>query len=100
VQWPKTRAAKHTPPREPVVDSIAREPRLHLGTEPLEPAALAARLRALAAADPEATVYVRGDRTIPYGEVMRLMGVVSTAGFARLSLLAEADAGATAVQAR
>ena len=47
----------------------------------------------------EAPVYVRGDRAVPYGDVMRLMGVVSRAGFAKVLLLAEA-ASTTSVRAR
>jgi biopolymer transport protein TolR len=101
VQLPKTSAEKLGQTREPVIVSIDRAGRVYLREVPIEPPTLlGARLRELAAADPEATVYVRGDRTIPYGEVMRLMGMVSAAGFAKLSLIAEADTAAAAVQAR
>lgn len=99
VELPRTDAARIGQTREPVTVSIDRAGRLFLRDEPVEPVALGQRLRELAAADPEATVYVRGDRAIPYGEVMRLMGTVANAGFARVSLIAEAAPGAT-VRAR
>ena len=51
---------------------------------------LRARLAALAAEDPQQIVYVRGDRALSYGRVMDLLGVVNSAGFAKVSLLAEA----------
>jgi len=41
--------------------------------------------------DPTRIVYVRGDRAIQYGTLMDLLGVVNTAGFAKVSLLAEAS---------
>jgi biopolymer transport protein ExbD len=100
VQLPKTGAPKVGPTREPVVVTIDRAGGLYLRREPLAAAALAPRLAELAAADPEATVYVRGDGGIAYGEVMRLMGIVSRAGFAKVSLIAEAEPAAPAVQAR
>jgi len=33
---------------------------------------------------------VRGDRTLAYGRVMEIMGQIGRAGFARVSLIAEA----------
>ncbi len=36
---------------------------------------------------------VRGDRTIPYGRIMEVMGQVSNAGFLKVSLIAEAAKG-------
>ncbi len=44
----------------------------------------------LAAADASRLVYVRGDRTITYAELLDLLGQVNRAGFAKVSLVAEA----------
>ena len=60
-----------------------------------------AKLAALRAqADADAPVYVRGDRSVPYGDVMRVMGRVTAAGVNRVSLIAEGESGAPALQAR
>lgn len=99
VQLPKTSAERVAEPREPVVVSVDAAGRLFLRREELTADALALRLSELAAADKEAPVYVRGDRAVVYGDVMRLMGLVSRAGFAKVSLLAEAET-ASAVTAR
>ncbi len=45
-------------------------------------------------------MHVRGDHSVPYGDVLRVMGRVSRAGITKVSLIAEADAGAPAVQPR
>ncbi len=36
---------------------------------------------------------MRGDRAVPYGRVMEVMGQVGAAGFAKVSLVAEAPSG-------
>jgi biopolymer transport protein TolR len=89
VQLPKTSAAKVTEPKKPLIVSIDREGKTFIGDEPVADDALAARLDALAAEDPDRIVYVRGDRHIEYARVMDLLGVVNTAGFTKVSLLAE-----------
>lgn len=99
VQLPRTSAERVAERREPVVVSIDAASRLFLQREELTADVLALRLRELASADKEAPVYVRGDRAVVYGDVMRLMGLVSRAGFAKVSLLAEAET-APAVTAR
>jgi biopolymer transport protein TolR len=89
VQLPKTSAAKLAQPREPIIVTIDAEGRVFLREEALAPDAVLPRLTELAAnADPETVVYVRGDRSLSYGQIMTIMGQVSTAGFAKVSLIA------------
>ena len=87
---PKTSAAQVTQPSEPVVLSIDSEGNTFLGNERVDPVDLKDRLVRLAADDPDRIVYVRGDRTIEYGKLMDLLGLVNAAGFAKVSLIAEA----------
>jgi len=91
VNLPKTSAAQLTEPKKPLVISLDKTGRTFIGEEPVEPADLKPRLAALADEDAVRIVYVRGDRTIPYAEIMDLLGLVNTAGFTRVSLLAEAS---------
>jgi biopolymer transport protein ExbD len=90
VDLPKTTAAKVVEPKKPIIVSINREDAVFIGDEPVDEADLASRLDALAAIDPSRIVYVRGDRAIPYGRLMDLLGAVNTAGFTKVSLIAEA----------
>lgn len=89
VQLPKTSAAKVSQTTKPVVVSIDREGRVFLREEEIAAEALLGRLSQLWQESPDAPVYVRADRSIPYGLVMEAMGVVTQAGFARVSLIAE-----------
>ena len=89
---PKTRAAALTEPRPPVILSLNRKGEVYIGDEQVEPDALEVRLTELAAEDPSRIVYVRGDQTISYAQLMDALGIVNRAGFAKVSLVAEAAA--------
>jgi biopolymer transport protein TolR len=93
VQLPKTAAAKVAEQKEPTVVSIDKEGKIFLGEEELAEDAVVPRLSALAAEDNQRVVLVRGDREIPYGRIMEVMGQVSTAGFMKVSLIAEKAPG-------
>ena len=86
---PKTTAAELAQPKEPIVLSLNRDGDTFIGNDPVAASDLRDRLAQLAAEDPERIVYVRGDRTISYAQLMDALGLVNTAGFTKVSLLAE-----------
>ena len=86
---PKTTAAELVQPKEPIVLSLNRDGDTFIGNDPVAATDLRDRLAQLAAEDPERIVYVRGDRTISYAQLMDALGLVNTAGFTKVSLLAE-----------
>lgn len=90
IDLPKTTAAKISEPKEPIIVSVNRDDQVFVGDQAVPAEALKTRLATLASEDPARIVYVRSDRTLPYGRVMDLLGVVNTAGFSKVSLIAEA----------
>jgi len=90
IDLPKTSAAEVTEPQTPIIVSMNASRDYFIGDDKVAPDALKAQLAALAQGDPMRIVYVRGDRTIEYGKLMDLLGLVNTAGFAKVSLIAEA----------
>ena len=88
---PKTRAAAITEHKDPVILSLNRGGEIFIGDDPVAPGDLEARLAALAAEDPARIVYVRGDKTITYAQLMDMLSQVNRAGFAKVSLVAEAS---------
>jgi TolR protein len=90
INLPKSSTAATTQPQEPIVVSINAGGDTYIGDDKVAAADLSGRLASLAAADPTRIVYVRGDRTIEYGRLMDLLDLVNHAGFAKVSLLAEA----------
>jgi biopolymer transport protein TolR len=91
INLPKTSAAQVTEPQQPLVVSINEAGETFIGDNPVAGDDLKTQLSLLAAQDPTRIVYVRGDRVIQYGTLMDLLGLVNTAGFVKVSLLAEAS---------
>ena len=89
---PKTKASAITEPKPPVILSLNRAGEVFIGDERIDPSTLEGRLTGLAAEDPTRIVYVRGDQTISYAQLMDALGMVNRAGFAKVSLVAEASA--------
>jgi biopolymer transport protein ExbD len=89
LELPKTSAAQITQPKQPIILSLDREGGTFIGDDRIDPAQLKDRLVALATEDPDRIVYVRGDKAISYARLMDTLGLVSTAGFTKVSLLAE-----------
>jgi len=87
---PKTAAAAITDPKPPVILSLTRVGEVYIGDDRIEPGDLAERLAGLAAEDPTRIVYVRGDQTISYTQLMETLGLVNRAGFSKVTLVAEA----------
>nr|UXE44084.1 biopolymer transport protein ExbD [uncultured bacterium] len=90
INLPKTSAAELTTPQHPIIVSMNAQGEYFISDDKVAAIDLKAQLAALAQADPTRIVYVRGDRTIEYGKLMDLLGLVNTAGFAKVSLIAEA----------
>jgi TolR protein len=90
IDLPKTSAAEVTEPQKPIVVSMNGSGEYFIGDDKVSPDDLKAQLAALAQGDPMRIVYVRGDRAIEYGKLMDLLGLVNTAGFVKVSLIAEA----------
>ncbi len=99
IQLPRTSAPTVQPSRPPLIVSMTQDGKVFVRADEVAADALSQRLDALHDEDAEATVYIRADRGIPYGDVMRVMGRVTQAGFTRVSLIAEAENSQT-TQAR
>ena len=91
VNLPRTAAARAASPTPPLVLTVAPGGHVFLREEEIAEDQLTQRLQALHEAEPEAPVHVRGDRSVPYGDVLRVMGRVTQAGITRVSLVAEAE---------
>lgn len=89
VDLPKTRAAQLTDEVEPLVITVRADGSIYLQETSITREELVPKLVAVAGANPDLRIFVRGDKSIAYGSVMEVMGQVSSAGFSRVALLAE-----------
>ena len=89
VDLPQTAAPPITDPTEPLVISIDGAGRIFIEDAAIETDALVPRLQAITDNNPDALLYVRADRSIDYGRVLEVMSLVSSAGFRKVSLIAQ-----------
>ncbi|MBV9250121.1 MAG: protein TolR [Acetobacteraceae bacterium] len=103
IDLPKTNAAPLNNDSEPLTISINAEGQIFLQDTQLELADLVPRLQSLAQNNPERRIFVRGDKDLPYGRIMQVMGTITQGGFTKVALLAEQttapDANATPAKA-
>jgi biopolymer transport protein TolR len=94
VNLPDSRAKPLAQDQKPVEVSLDRAGKLYVDKDEVTEAALPARLEALAARAEPPQIYLRADRGLDYGRVMRVMGELNRAGLNRVSMLTtEASAG-------
>ena len=97
VNLPDSRAAALDQPDKPVMISLDETGRIFLDDEEVSQAALATRLAGFAGqkgADGKAPqVFLRADRGLDYGRVMRVMGELSRAGLTRVALVTVGEEG-------
>lgn len=96
VQLPKTAAPKVSQPKQPVVITIDAQGQPFLDKDLLAAETMMPRLRQLASADASQVVLVRGDKAVPYGRIIEIMGQINAAGFQKVSLIAQAPSGTAA----
>ena len=89
VDLPKSNAPAINEQKEPLVVTVNADgdifvQEMKIGTDELVP-----KLQAITNNNPDAVIYVRGDRAINYGRVMEVMGLIASAGFTKVSLVAE-----------
>ena len=100
VDLPQTQAAPINEPKEPLTITVNKEGAVYIQETTVPVDALVPRLQAITGANPDAVVYVRGDKEINYGRVLEVMSLISSAGFRKVSLVAEAPKGHAAAAPR
>lgn len=87
IDLPQSRAGALEGDTEPLAVSIDNEGKIFLQDTEVEIEELVPRLTAIAGAGFEERVFVRGDTTVNYGTIMRVMGRLNAAGFSRIGLV-------------
>jgi len=89
VDLPKTRAPALGQDREPLAVTIAKDGKIYLQKQPVAEDALVPKLQAISNNGYNQRIFVRGDRTVDYGRVMQVMGMLSAAGFTHIGLVTD-----------
>ena len=74
---------------EPLVVTVRGDGEIFLQEETVEFVNLVPLLSSISEENPDVRIFVRGDRVLPYGRIVEVMGEISRAGFRNVSLVAE-----------
>jgi len=86
LELPKSESASPIEDTDVVV-SVDRDGHIRINEQPVHPDLLGERMRALARSRPDETVFLRGDRLLPYGEVLLVMDRIRKAGITKVALV-------------
>lgn len=89
VNLPKTEAKAMTVKDEPIIVTVDRSGRAFLENAEVPQGQLKSRLSALFASKSKKEVFLKADRDVPYGDVIRTMAEIKGAGVERLGMLTE-----------
>ncbi|WEJ59144.1 protein TolR [Devosia sp. FJ2-5-3] len=89
VDLPRTAAADMPSQTQPITVAVTPDGALYVDETPVGEAELVATVAALAT--PEDRIFLRGDTTANYGTVMRIMGLLSSAGYSKIGLVTERE---------
>src|SRR6266513_4210771 len=95
IDLPQSQAKALDQDREPLTVSVNGKGQVFLQNSEIKVEDLVAKLEAITQArgGTDERIYVRGDRKVDYGTVMRVMGRLSAAGFHRVALVTEVEQG-------
>jgi biopolymer transport protein TolR len=93
VDLPKTNAAPLNNDSQPLTVSIRANGDIFLQDAQVPLEDVVGKLKAIAHDNPDRRIFVRGDKDLPYGRIMEVMGIITQGGFSHVALLAEQPAG-------
>jgi biopolymer transport protein TolR len=91
IDLPQTRARLLGQDREPLAVSIDNAGKVFLQNTEIGVDELVPKLMAISENGYAQRIFVRGDRTVDYGKVMEVMGLLNSAGFTRIGLVTESQ---------
>jgi biopolymer transport protein ExbD len=87
VDLPGSTAQPQQRPSKPVYLTLKADGSLAVGDNPVPRDALAGVLASATQGDKEQRIFLRGDRAVPYGDVMELMNDLRGAGYFKVALV-------------
>lgn len=89
VDLPKTKAGVIREQIEPLAITIKADTTIYLQDKEIALISLVPRLKAISGANPNVRIFVRGDKSVLYGQIMEVMGTLNLAGFSKVAMITE-----------
>ncbi len=87
VDLPVSTAKPQQRPDKPLFLTIKADRTLVLGNDPIAPAGLAGALDAATNMDRQQRLFLRADKSVPYGELINVMNMLRGAGYLKVALV-------------
>jgi biopolymer transport protein ExbD len=92
VDLPVSNAQQQPRPDKPIFVTLKGDLSLTLGDETIARDALGAALDRATEADHDKRIFLRADKSVPYGELMKAMNLLRDAGYLKIALVGLEDA--------
>ncbi len=94
VELPETKGQQLTPPKkDPLSVTVKEDGAVFIGETQVALEDLAAKLQAISKNGYDEPIFVRGDKGVAYGVVMKVMGRINAGGFRKLSFVTNEEQG-------
>jgi biopolymer transport protein ExbD len=93
VDLPVSNAQQQPRPDKPIFVTLKSDLSMTLGEDNVARDALGTALDRATETDHERRIFLRADRTVPYGELMKAMNLLRDAGYLKVALVGLEDAG-------
>ncbi len=93
IELPQAQGKQLESSKEPLTISVAANGDTFIGETKVAIKDIAEKLKAIAKNGVDEQIFVRGDKGINYGTVMKVMGRISAGGFKKVSLVTEVEEG-------
>jgi len=87
VDLPASNVQPQQRPNKPVYLTLKADGSLAIGDDPVSRGALASALAGATGGNKDERIFLRGDRAVPYGEVMGVMNDLRGAGYLKVALV-------------
>jgi biopolymer transport protein ExbD len=87
VDLPSSNAQQQQRPNKPIFVTIKADHTLTIGEDPVTPGTLATALDAATGSNKEERIFLRSDRSVPYGDVMQVLDVLRGANYLKVALV-------------
>jgi biopolymer transport protein TolR len=91
IELPQTQAKPLQGDTEPITVSVNAEGKVYLQNTEIDVETLVPKLEAIAQNGYDERIYVRGDTSVNYGTVMKVMGALNQAGYHKIGLVTGAE---------
>ena len=91
IELPKTDAKQIQGDKEPLTISVQPDGKIYLQETEIPLDEIVPKLTAISKNGFEERIFVRGDRRVDYGQIMKVMATISAAGFRRIALISDLE---------